>query len=83
MVILIKVISEVKVTWSLRPHGLLSPWNSPGQNTGVGSLSLIQWIFATEELNRGSPALQVYSSPTELSGKPIKVISSLLKQLKQ
>ena len=25
---------------SLRPHGLSSPWNSPGQNTGVGSLSL-------------------------------------------
>ena len=25
---------------SLRPHGLYSPWNSPGQNTGVGSLSL-------------------------------------------
>ena len=21
-----------------RPHGLYSPWNSPGQNTGVGSL---------------------------------------------
>ena len=27
---------------SLRPHGLYSPWNSPGQNTGVGSLSLLQ-----------------------------------------
>ena len=25
---------------SLLPHGLYSPWNSPGQNTGVGSLSL-------------------------------------------
>ena len=24
---------------SLRPHGLYSPWNSPGQNTEVGSLS--------------------------------------------
>ena len=30
---------------SLRPHGLCSPWNSPGQNTGVGSLSLLQGIF--------------------------------------
>ena len=27
------------VSGSLRPHGLYSPWNSPGQNTGVGSLS--------------------------------------------
>ena len=26
---------------SLRPHGLYSPWNSPGQDTGVGSLSLL------------------------------------------
>ena len=24
---------------SLRAHGLYSPWNSPGQNTRVGSLS--------------------------------------------
>ena len=28
-------------------------WNSPGQNTGVGSLSLLQGIFPTQELNRG------------------------------
>ena len=27
---------------SLRPHGLYSPWSFPGQNTGVGSLSLLQ-----------------------------------------
>ena len=26
---------------SLQPHGLYSPWNSPGQNTGVGSCSLL------------------------------------------
>ena len=25
-----------------------SPWNSPGQNTGVGSLSLLQGIFPTQ-----------------------------------
>ena len=30
---------------SLWPHGLYSPWNSPGQNTGVGSLSLLQGSF--------------------------------------
>ena len=29
---------------SLRPHGLYSPWNSPDQNTGVDSLSLLQQI---------------------------------------
>ena len=36
---------------SLQPHGLYSPWNSPGQNTGVGSLSLLQRIFPTQGLN--------------------------------
>ena len=38
---------------SLRPHGLCSPWNSPGQNTGVGSLSLLQGISPTQGLNPG------------------------------
>ena len=33
------------VSDSLWPHELCSPWNSPGQNTGVGSLSLLQGIF--------------------------------------
>ena len=40
---------------SLRPRGLYSPWNSPGQNTGVGSLSLLQEIFPTQGLNPGLP----------------------------
>ena len=44
---------------SLRPHGLyptrlLCPWNSPGQNTGVGSLSLLQGIFPTQGSNKVS-----------------------------
>ena len=30
-----------------------SPWNSSGQNTGVGSLSLLHRIFPTQESNRG------------------------------
>ena len=46
-----KVITNIEVKWSesssvvsdsLQPHGLCSPRNSPGQNTGVGSLSLSQ-----------------------------------------
>ena len=36
---------------SLRPHGLYSPWNSPGQNTGVSTLFLLQGIFPTRGLN--------------------------------
>ena len=40
---------------SLQPHGLYSPWNSPGQNTGVGSLSLLQGIFPTQGSSPGLP----------------------------
>ena len=40
---------------SLQPHGLYSPWNSRGQNTGVGSLSLLQGIFPTQGLHPGLP----------------------------
>ena len=52
------VPSEVKescsvMSDSLHPHGLYSPWNSPGQNTGVGSLSLLQKIFPTQGSNPG------------------------------
>ena len=91
---------------SLQSHELYSPWNSPGQHTGVGSLSLLEGVFPTQVSNPGlphcgwilyklshqgspiitipfpadlpdpvvkpgSPALQVDSLPTELSGKPI------------
>ena len=47
--------SRSAVSNSLRPHGLYSPWNSPGQNTGVGSLFLLQGIFPTQGLNPGLP----------------------------
>ena len=40
---------------SLQPHGLYSLWTSPGQNTGVGSLSLLQGIFPTQGSNPGLP----------------------------
>ena len=37
----------------LWPRGLYSPWNSPGQNTGVGNLSLLQRIFPTQGSSPG------------------------------
>ena len=40
-------------SYSLQPHGLYSPWNSPGQNTGVGSHSLLQGIFPTQGSDPG------------------------------
>ena len=41
------------VSDSLPPHGLNSPWNSPGQNTGVGSCCLLHGIFPTQGSNPG------------------------------
>ena len=46
-------VSQSRLT--LRPHGLYSPWNSLGQNTGVGSFSLLQGIFLTQGSNPGLP----------------------------
>ena len=45
---------QLKDAWSLRPHWLYSPWSSPGQNTGVGSHSLLQGTFLTQESTRVS-----------------------------
>ena len=47
--------SRSVVSNSLRPHGLYSPWNSLGQNTGVGSCSLLQGIFPTQGMDPGLP----------------------------
>ena len=49
---------KVKVTQScvtLQLHGLYRPWNFPGQNIEIGSLSLLQVIFPTQGLNPGFP----------------------------
>ena len=47
---------KVKVAQScLTLRGLYSLWNSPGQNTGVGSCSLLQRIFPTQGSNPGLP----------------------------
>ena len=47
--------SGLVVSDSLPPQGLYSSWNSPGQNTGVGSLSLLQGIFPTQGSNPSLP----------------------------
>ena len=58
------------VSDSLRPYGLYSPWNSPGQNTGVGSLPLLQEIFPTQGSNPGVPHCRRILLPDEPQGKP-------------
>ena len=55
---------------SLRLHGLYSPRNSPGQNTGMGSPSPLQGVFPNPGIEPRSPALQVDSLPAEPQGKP-------------
>ena len=46
--------SHSVVSNSLQPHGY-SPWNSPSQDTGMGSLSLLQGIFPTQVSNPDLP----------------------------
>ena len=43
------------VSDSLWPHWLYSPWNSPDQNIGAGSHSLLQGIFPTQGSNPALP----------------------------
>ena len=47
--------SHSVVSDSSRPHELCSPWNSPGQNTGVDSLSLLQRILPIQGSNPDLP----------------------------
>ena len=42
----------------LRPHSLCTPWNSPGQNTGLGRLSLLQGILCPFFVTPWTVALQ-------------------------
>ena len=74
-------VHTVCVSWSLmsdslQPHGLYiySPWNSPGQNTGVGSLSLFQGIFPTQGSNPGLLHCGWILYQLSHQGRPIKLI---------
>ena len=85
------MVSEKPWIWwcSLRPYGLqtarlLCPWDSPGNNTGVGCHALLQGIFPTQGSN---PCLlhllhwQVGSLPLESPGKPGYHFISVLRSL--
>ena len=63
---------------SLRPHGLYSPWNSPGQNTGVGSLCLLQWVFPTQGSNPGLPHCRQVLYQLSYQGSPGCCLSSYI-----
>ena len=55
---------------SLWPHGLYSSWNSLGQNTGAGSLFLLQGIFPNQGSNPGLSHCRGITLPDEPQGKP-------------
>ena len=44
------VVSD-SATHGLKPNRLLCPWDSSGQNTGMGCHAFLQVTFATQELN--------------------------------
>ena len=67
---------KVKVIQSCTPL-CYCPWNSPGQNTGAGSLFLLQQIFLTQESNQGLLRCRQILYPTELSGKLLGSLSLL------
>ena len=55
---------------SMLSHGRYSPWNPPGTNTRVRSLSLLRTVFPTQRSNPGLLALQADSLAAEPQGKP-------------
>ena len=67
--------SRSVVSNSLGSHGLYSPWNSPGQNTGVGSLSLLQG--SNPGIEPLSPSLTVDSLPAEPLTSEDKAVSEM------
>ena len=67
--------SVVQSCPTLQPHGLqptrlLCPWDSPGKNTRVGSLSLLQGIFPTQGSNVGLPHCRQILYRLSLKGSP-------------
>ena len=66
----------------MRPHGVYSPWNSPGHNTGVDSRCLLQGNLPNLGIEPRFPALQADSLPAEPPGKPINKIKNQTAQVK-
>ena len=57
---------------SLWPHGLYSPCSSLGQNTGVGSCSLLWRIFPTQGWKPGLPHCRRILYQLSYQGSPIR-----------
>ena len=66
---------------SFQPHELYSPCNSPGQNAGVGSLSLLQGIFPTQGSNPGFLHCRHILYQLSYQGKAMDVIVSSIRMI--
>ena len=63
---------------ALQVDSLLSEPPGKPKKIGVGSLSLLQGIFLTQELNQGLLHLQADSLPAELPRKPTLGIAEVI-----
>ena len=66
-----KVHAWKTLLFSLIYKILYSPWNFPGQNTGIGGHSLLHGIFPTQGLNPGLPHCILYHLSHQ--GSPWKI----------
>ena len=69
-------LSHVRL--SVTPWTIYTLWNSPGQNTGVGSLSLLQGISPTQGLNPGLPHCRWIPYQLSHQGSPLLCIISCI-----
>ena len=74
--------SHSVVADSLWPHRLYSPRNSPGQNTGVGSLSLLLGIFPAQGSNSGLPHCRQIIYQLSHKGGPMTFLNGAMELFK-
>ena len=67
---LLQVIESESRSVVSGPHGPYYPWNSLGQNTGVGSCSLLEGIFPTQGSNTGLPHCRQIVYQLSYQGSP-------------
>ena len=77
------VVSNSSWPHGLQPARVLCPWNSPGQNTGVGSHSLLQGIFPTQGSNPGILHCRWILFTIKATGKPKKIEEGRLSPLQR
>ena len=71
------ILSCSVVSNSLQTHGLYSPWNSPGQDTRVGSGSFLQGIIPTQGSNSGLPHCRWILYQMSHQGNPCSLMSPI------